>query len=102
MAVNDDEEITPEDLTGPVALMRAAKLYDTMASHEKSPPIRFMAPGLVFPYSWFDLNSWEPCATRAEGFDPIACQKKVDPDGNAFSITYWSHSWADDGLQSVE
>ena len=96
MNIRDDWHFGAEEVTGPVALMRAAKLYDMITSHEKSPPIKFMAPGLIFPYSWFDLGSWVPCATRAEGFDPIACQEKVDPERKAFSITYWSHTWEGD------
>lgn len=102
--------ITPELNTGPRRLFYAIASYDhqlytgerqelneTMA-HMKfvSPGILFVNLGLIFPYDWHRSSGIGGfCSAQSEGFNAEKCKKVQDPNHESYSITYWSHSWAD-------
>lgn len=54
----------------------------------------------IYPYSWLPLESpYQPfCWTRAELFNEEMCKLLLGTaDRGSHTITYWSHSWGDDG-----
>ena len=82
---------SPEATTGPKMLLKTAKQYD--ASANSSAYLLYMAPGLIFPYSWIDWTFYKTCSTESKAFNAEACKQQVDPEQLAFAVTYWSHTW---------
>lgn len=62
-----------------------------------------MKPGLIFPYDWFDkldIRAFadqevkDVCSATSEQFNSTECKRRVVKE-EAYSITYWTHSWGD-------
>ncbi len=71
-----------------------------------APSVRLLAPGLflghssclglIFPYDWqWTLGHKEVCSSQSKSFSPEECKRRVDPQGKAYAITYWSHVWGE-------
>eukprot|EP00834_Sanchytrium_tribonematis_P004381 NODE_212_length_12593_cov_0.662638.p6 type:complete len:296 gc:universal NODE_212_length_12593_cov_0.662638:9952-10839(+) len=78
-----------EDVTGPILIRDAYKLYEEYKSGE----IVLLEPGLVYGFDWRKYSEFE-CSSRylfGVFFDEAKCKERF-PD--AYSITYWSHSWS--------
>jgi len=96
---------TAEDLTGPVMLYKAMRDYNeamrritgvTESGVEMGATNIFdltvLKPGLIYPYDWAKMNDLNSiCWAKEEStLDEQKC-KSMLPD--AYTITYWSHSW---------
>jgi len=95
---------TAEDLTGPVMLYKAMKEYNEAMRRitGKTEPgvemgatnifeLQVLKPGLIYPYDWDSMNSLNDiCWAKEATLDEQKC-KSMFPD--AYTITYWSHSW---------
>lgn len=85
-----------ESITGPV------RLYHSLARYRQLPgehaPIIYAKEGLIFPFDWHrSVKFAEFCSAQLDSFDDAACKAEIAlVYPNAYSITYWSHSWGDD------
>ncbi|CAD6591279.1 MAG: hypothetical protein ASARMPRED_005292 [Alectoria sarmentosa] len=53
---------------------------------------------MIFPYWWGEKRLHSVCKAGAEGFDPETCKDVLDVQAlSSWSITYWSHSWKQEG-----
>ena len=53
---------------------------------------------MIFPYWWGAKELWGVCKAGVEGFDPEMCKDVLDVEElRSWSITYWSHSWNEEG-----
>jgi inositol phosphorylceramide mannosyltransferase catalytic subunit len=91
---NDNAEV--ESATGPIQLMNSLKSYEVKPGTEKSrSQIRYVAPGLIFPYDWHDAEGkWDTCSAQSAVFNSTKCKLMFGDE--PYSITYWSHSWGDE------
>jgi len=113
----------PEALTGPGALFRIVGEYndkysngwdlehhyaqsgwrDTFPRSVRKPAsqtLTILPFWEIYPYSWErDGAAYrEYCWTRMEKFDETMCKLLLGTDHwGSHTITYWSHSWGDDG-----
>ena len=52
----------------------------------------------IFPYWWGEKELESVCRAGVEGFDPETCKDVLDVQAlGSCSITYWSHSWNQEG-----
>ncbi|EGF78422.1 hypothetical protein BATDEDRAFT_90632 [Batrachochytrium dendrobatidis JAM81] len=80
--------------TGPVVLYKALKEFEQEKMNENILPITYIAPEMILPYDWHNNKGLgHLCSAQSGGFDPEECKKRIDPDKNAYAITYWSHTW---------
>ena len=85
MALN----LITEDITGPILIRDAYRLYMQYNPRD----IQLLQPGLVYGFDWRKYSELQ-CSSRylfGYFFDEAKC-KAYFP--NAYSVTYWSHSWA--------
>ena len=78
-----------EDVTGPVLIRDAYRLYEKYNPGD----IQLLNPGMVYGFDWRKYSEFQ-CSSRylfGYFFDEMKC-KELFP--NAYSITYWSHSWS--------
>eukprot|EP00835_Amoeboradix_gromovi_P006750 NODE_870_length_3547_cov_0.466357.p1 type:complete len:348 gc:universal NODE_870_length_3547_cov_0.466357:2477-1434(-) len=78
-----------EDVTGPILIRDAYRLYNNYNPGD----IELLKPGLVYGFDWRKYSEFA-CSSRyffGYFFDEAKC-KGYFP--NAYSITYWSHSWS--------
>ncbi|KAJ3077709.1 hypothetical protein HDU99_001017 [Rhizoclosmatium hyalinum] len=84
-----------EELAGPVVLSQA--LYAYFESGAASLDDVFIAkPDAIFPYSWsFSTPQYvhDVCSKQVPSFNETKCREIVDPKSQAYSISYWSHTW---------
>ncbi|KAF6221148.1 hypothetical protein HO133_002002 [Letharia lupina] len=53
---------------------------------------------MIFPYWWGEKELEGVCKAGEEGFDPETCKDVLDVQAlGSWSITYWSHSWDQEG-----
>lgn len=53
---------------------------------------------MIFPYWWGEKELESVCRAGVENFDPETCKDILDVQSlGSWSITYWSHSWDQDG-----
>lgn len=53
---------------------------------------------MIFPYWWGEKRLESVCRAGVEGFDPETCKDILDVQAlDSWSITYWSHSWKQEG-----
>lgn len=53
---------------------------------------------MIFPYWWGITERESICRAGAEGFDPETRKDILDVQtSGTWSITYWSHSWNQEG-----
>lgn len=53
---------------------------------------------MIFPYWWGEKRLESVCRAGVEGFDPETCKDVLDVQAlSSWSITYWSHSWKQEG-----
>lgn len=53
---------------------------------------------LIFPYWWGEKELENVCRAGVRGFDPETCKDVLDVQAlSSWSITYWSHSWNQEG-----
>lgn len=52
----------------------------------------------IYPYWWGEKELESVCRAGAEGFDPETCKDVLNVQAlSSWSITYWSHSWNQEG-----
>ena len=52
----------------------------------------------IFPYWWGEKELGIVCKAGVEEFDPETCKDVLDVQAlGSWSITYWSHSWSEEG-----
>lgn len=57
----------------------------------------------IFPYWWGEKALESVCRAGVEGFDPETCKDVLDVEAmGSWSITYWSHSWDQEGGHDKE
>ncbi|KAI9152416.1 hypothetical protein H9P43_009207 [Blastocladiella emersonii ATCC 22665] len=88
-----------EAVTGPRMLTELARMWGgACSSTEWSPAARQVAgdvtvleAGVIYPYDWTRPGGLQAvCSASSSAFDAAKCKAHF-PD--AFTITYWSHSW---------
>lgn len=88
--------VFPEASTGPIRLGEALQEYKKIITDiSVYGSIKYVAPGLIFPYDWHDgkgLHNF--CSTQEKNFDEYKC-KSMLKSSESYSITYWSHTWDD-------
>ncbi|KAJ3070800.1 hypothetical protein HK102_006588, partial [Quaeritorhiza haematococci] len=93
------DKVDAEYITGPGMLHRV--YLDYMKDVKYAPdrdPVYMLAPDVIFPYSW-DHNrtfTWA-CSSQSPNFSAETCKKEFVKPGSTFGISYWSHSWGNDG-----
>ncbi|KAI9345624.1 nucleotide-diphospho-sugar transferase [Obelidium mucronatum] len=88
-------DMTVEELTGPVMIWRALTEYIRLGWHKEN-SVYIADSRFVFPYSWTwpsGEREHSVCSKQRATFNASKCLDMVDPHGEAFTITYWSHSW---------
>ena len=112
----------PEAITGPIALKKGIERFESLvkgnATHlEKwtdilaTPPpptdprmiydVTVLPPRYIYPYSWAGPGGKfrDLCSSAwSSTFDATKCKEKVQKEvGQSYAITYWSHTWNNDG-----
>jgi mannosyltransferase OCH1-like enzyme len=94
-----------ETITGPVMLTHFARSwFESCKTKDRewepqngveAGDLAVLRSGLIYPYDWTNPGSLGTIcsAESASSFDPSECQK-LFPE--AFTITYWTHSWGSD------
>jgi inositol phosphorylceramide mannosyltransferase catalytic subunit len=83
-----------EWVTGPVKLYHSLNDYEANSGDEAGKEIRYTSPGLIFPFDWHNPGEMiDICSAQIDTFNDTECKKHF---GNAYTLTYWSHSWGDD------
>ena len=98
--LHDERPNSPEAVTGPVQLIKSLKAYNAQKCDPKGEfgGVRYVEPGLIFPYDRNRQNGLGGiCSAQSSGFSEQECKEKLKVSASsAYSITYWSHSWADE------
>lgn len=111
------QELSPEALTGPVALYEAIRTYSKEACKESAIDqdcvvslradlyedhegvnhvIHILRKEMIYPYSWADdgVEFRNVCSSAIASFDAEECKKRLAVQAQqSYSVTYWSHSW---------
>lgn len=105
----------PEARTGPIMLYEAVSAYASLygpqipprpdkdiAAPDEPRGVSILTPGMIYPYSWRERLSADmhDCWVANPTYEEEKCIERYP---EAYTITYWSHSWGGDGyLENVK
>ncbi|KAI9208645.1 nucleotide-diphospho-sugar transferase [Polychytrium aggregatum] len=86
-----------EELTGPVVLHSAWKIYSQLNVTEVNRLVA-LDHEFIFPYDWSNSDGFvEVCSAQLSTLDEKECKRRLNAEGKpgqkAYALTYWSHTW---------